>query len=101
MWTFSVERPKKHWTSFGFSWVMANIYGGDVAWVACVKCENPGALLTFPKCEGVLAIEIGEDKIGGTDDGVHKSIADDDSGPALVLRHLDDLGLYPIPPGPS
>ena len=25
----------------------------------------------FPALEGVLATEIGEDKIGGTDDGVH------------------------------
>ena len=29
--------------------------------------------------------------MGGTDDGVHKSITKDDSGPGLVLGHLDDL----------
>ena len=45
----------------------------------------------FPALEGVLATEIGEGKIGGTDDGVHKSIIDDDSGPGLVLGHSADM----------
>ena len=46
-------RAKKHGGSFGFKCVVANICGGDVAWVAWVKCKNPGALPTFPAWEGV------------------------------------------------
>ena len=87
----SLEPPKKHGGSFGFHWVMANIYRGDVPWVACIKCENLAALPPFPTLEGVLATETREDKIVGTDDGVHKSITADDSGPRLVLRHFADM----------
>ena len=55
---------------------MAKICGGDVALVACDKCENHGALPPFPVLEGVLATEIGEDKMAGIDDGVHNSITE-------------------------
>ena len=85
---------------------MAKICKGDAAWVACDKCENLGALPGFPALEGVLATKTREEKIGGTDDGVHKSITDDDFGLGLVLVHSVDmqpntLGSYPIPSGPS
>ena len=53
-------RPKKHVDSFGFQCVVANICGGDVAWVAWIKCENPGALPPFLAWEGVLATEAGD-----------------------------------------
>ena len=86
-----MERPKKHGGSSGFHWVVANICRGDIAWVACIKCENPRAVPPFPTLEGVLATETGEDKIGGTNDGVHKSITADDFGPRLVLGHSDNL----------
>ena len=49
---------------------MAKICGGDIAWIVCKRGENPGALPPFVALEGVLATEIGEEKIGGIDDGM-------------------------------
>ena len=52
--------PKKAWRIFRLPMHFGKYLGEDVAVVAWVKCENPGALPPFPAWERVLATDIGD-----------------------------------------
>ena len=65
--------------------MVVNICGGNVAWMAWVKCKNPGALPPILVWEGLLATETsdpriieGEDNTGDEVDAIIRWITECD-----------------------